>query len=219
MSSYGPRAFGSIGIPPIRDFSSGKLLGAQYTPLTVSSPNEERSSSESSFLRAAKGRRNLKVYSRTLAKRVLFEDKKATGVLVQAASGTIRLIAKREVILSAGAVSVREERRCSDADTVQFQSPQLLMVSGIGPKATLGKFKIPVVAIREGVGQNMWDQSALSIIQQVDVETQSGLSDPSAAAKAAAEYIANRTGILTSNGADFIGKSPRRLEDCKSLII
>ena len=81
------------------------------------------------------------------------------------------------------------------------------MVSGIGPKATLSKFKIPVVAIREGVGQNMWDQPAMAIVQQVDVETQSGLSDPSAAAKAAAEYTAKRTGILTSNGADFIGKN------------
>lgn len=81
------------------------------------------------------------------------------------------------------------------------------MVSGIGPKATLSKFKIPVVAIREGVGQNMWDQPAMVFVQQVDVETQSGLSDPSAAAKAAAEYAAKRTGILTSNGGDFIGKN------------
>lgn len=81
------------------------------------------------------------------------------------------------------------------------------MVSGIGPKATLSKFKIPVVAIREGVGQNMWDQPSMAFVQQVDVESQSGLSDPSVAAKATAEYIANRTGILTSNGGDYIGKS------------
>lgn len=106
MSSYGSRAFASIGIPTIQDFSSGKLLGAQYTPLTVSSPNEERGSSESSFLRAAKGRKNLRVYSRTLAKRILFDGKKATGVLVQAAGVTNRLVAKREVILSAGAVGI-----------------------------------------------------------------------------------------------------------------
>lgn len=219
MSSYGSRAFASIGIPTIQDFSSGKLLGAQYTPITVSSPNEERSSSESSFLRAAKGRKNLKVYSRTLAKRILFDDKKATGVLVQAASETIRLTAKREVILSAGAVGVHKETRDSDADIQQFQSPQLLMVSGIGPLSTLKNFKIPIVTIREGVGQNMWDQPTLAIIQQVTVETLSGLSDPSAAAKAAAEYIVNRTGILTSNGADYIGKNRPWLWGCKSLII
>ena len=50
------------------------------------------------------------------------------------------LSAKKEVILSAGA----------------FQSPQLLMVSGVGPAATLQKHNIPVVADRAGVGQNMW---------------------------------------------------------------
>ena len=88
----------------------------------------------------------------------------------------------------------------------QFQSPQLLMVSGIGPEATLEKFEIPVVAILEGVGQNMWDQPSVSLFQQVDVETQSGLTDPSLNAAAVAQYIANRTGILTSNGADYIGK-------------
>ena len=81
------------------------------------------------------------------------------------------------------------------------------MVSGIGPQATLEQFNIPVVAIREGVGQNLWDQPSLSIFQQIDLETQSELSDPVLAAAAAAEYITNRTGILTSNGADFIGNS------------
>lgn len=211
MSSYASDAFASIGVPTIQDFSSGKLLGAQYTPLTVSSPNEERSSSESSFLRAAIGRKNLKVYSRTLAKRILFEDKKATGVLVQAHGGETRLLARREVILSAGTVSVQEDTQYPDADNLQFQSPQLLMVSGVGPENILKKFEIPVVAIRQGVGQNMWDQAALSFFQQVNVETQSGLSDPSVAAKAAAEYIANRTGILTSNGGDFIGENQKFL--------
>lgn len=94
---------------------------------------------------------------------------------------------------------------------MQFQSPQLLMVSGVGPEDILKKYKIPVVAIREGVGQNMWDQAALLFIQQVNVETQSGLTDPSVAAKATAEYIANRTGILTSNGGDYIGKNRKYL--------
>ncbi|MCJ1397337.1 hypothetical protein MMC11_000529 [Xylographa trunciseda] len=187
---YASKAFASIGIPSAQDFSSGDLMGAQYTPLTVSSPDEERSSSESSFLQAAKNRPNLKVYTQTLAKKILFDDEnRATGVLASATRGAFQLTARREVILSAGA----------------FQSPQLLMVSGIGPKATLEEYNIPVVAIREGVGQHMWDQPSLSLFQQVDVETQSGLSNPTLAAAATEHYIANRSGILTSNGADFIG--------------
>ncbi|MCJ1412456.1 hypothetical protein MMC19_006550 [Ptychographa xylographoides] len=191
MSSYASQAFSSIGIPPAQDFSSGILLGAQYCPLTVSSPNEERSSSQSSFLEAAVGRANLRVYSRTLAKRILFDnEKRATGVLVKAEDGTTFILSARsEVILSAGA----------------FQSPQLLMVSGIGPPSTLAKYDIPLLVARNSVGQNMWDQPSLSLVQQISLETQSSLSVPPLAAAAAAAYIANRTGILTSNGADFIG--------------
>ncbi|MCJ1355090.1 MAG: hypothetical protein MMC33_005081 [Icmadophila ericetorum] len=190
MSSYASAAFSSIGLPVAQDFSSGVLNGAQYCPLTVSAPNEERSSSQASFLQAATGRLNLKIYTHTLAKKILFDGaKRATGVLVQAESGTFQLEARREIVLSAGA----------------FQSPQLLMVSGIGPKTTLEKFKIPILVARESVGQNMWDQVSISLFQQIDLESQSGLSDPSLAAAAAEKYIANRTGILTSNGADFIG--------------
>ena len=107
MSSYASSAFASIGIPPVQDFSSGSLFGAQYTPLTVSSPNEERSSSESSFLHAANGRTNLKVYTRTLAKQILFDKTKtAIGIMVQTSSATFRISARRELILSAGAVGV-----------------------------------------------------------------------------------------------------------------
>lgn len=81
------------------------------------------------------------------------------------------------------------------------------MVSGVGPEVTLKKFGIPAVAIREGVGQNMWDQCSVAVIQQVTVKTQGGLSDPAIAAAAAAQYKANRTGLLTSGGADYIGKA------------
>jgi hypothetical protein len=80
------------------------------------------------------------------------------------------------------------------------------MVSGIGPKATLENLGIPILVERESVGQNMWDQPFLSVIQEVDVETQSGLSSPAVAAAAVAQYDANRTGILTNNGGDFIGE-------------
>ena len=81
------------------------------------------------------------VYQSTLAKRVLFDrNKTATGIVVDSEGLQYTLAAKREVILSAGA----------------FQSPQLLMVSGVGPKATLEKHGIPVLSELPGVGQNMW---------------------------------------------------------------
>jgi choline dehydrogenase len=63
------------------------------------------------------------------------------------------LAANREVILSAGA----------------FQSPQLLMVSGVGPASTLESFSIPVIEDRPGVGQNMWDHVESGPVYPVDV--------------------------------------------------
>jgi choline dehydrogenase len=110
MSSYAGDAFASIGIPPVQDFSSGYLLGAQYAPTTISPPNEERSSSQTSFLEAASGRTNLKVFTYTLAKRILFDNEnRAIGVEVQSANNTFSLNASKEVILSAGAVSKKRK--------------------------------------------------------------------------------------------------------------
>lgn len=63
------------GIPSQEDFASGHLLGRQYAPLTIAYPEEERSSSQTSFLQAAlrSGRTNLKVYPNMLARRILFD--------------------------------------------------------------------------------------------------------------------------------------------------
>ncbi|KAF3354218.1 Putative protein disulfide-isomerase [Verticillium dahliae VDG1] len=88
--------------------------------------------------------RDMTVYTATLARRIVFDGaKRATGVVVSSALalGQYTLRARREVLLSAGA----------------FQSPQLLMVSGVGPRAQLSKLGIPVVADRPGVGQTMED--------------------------------------------------------------
>lgn len=73
------------GIPVQQDFASGHLLGRQYAPLTIAYPEEERSSSQTSFLRAAQhnGRTNLKVYSHTLARKIVFNGTMAVGVEVR----------------------------------------------------------------------------------------------------------------------------------------
>lgn len=141
--SWAQLAFEEAGVPVQQDFSSGQLLGAQYAPVTEDPNTQTRSSSEASFLQAYlhSSRSNLKIYTGTLAKRILFDQqKRATGVKVSTNGQEYVLSAKKETVLSAGA----------------FQSPQLLMVSGIGPKAELDRFNIKVLANRSGVGQNMW---------------------------------------------------------------
>lgn len=141
--SWAQLAFEQAGVPAQQDFSSGKLLGAQYAPVTVDPNTQTRSSSEASFLNAyfRSDRSNLVIYPHTLAKRIIFDgQKRATGVEVVTSGLKYVLAAKCETVVSAGA----------------FHSPQLLMVSGVGPRAELEKFDIPVLVDRPGVGQNMW---------------------------------------------------------------
>ena len=134
-----------IGLSTITDFNSGSLLGCHYCSTTIRPSDESRDSSQTSFLNQAaeQGLTNLKVFSLTMAKKINFDaNKKATGVVVESNLLSYTLGVNKEVIVSAGA----------------FQSPQLLMVSGVGPAAQLAQYDIPVVADRPGVGQNMQDQ-------------------------------------------------------------
>ncbi|THW53826.1 GMC oxidoreductase [Aureobasidium pullulans] len=75
----------------------------------------------------------------------------------------------------------------------------MLMVSGIGPRETLQKYGIPVIADLPGVGQNLQDQPTIGSVYRVNVPTSSKLvNDPEYAAEAAASYLANGTGIYAA---------------------
>ena len=140
-SSWVKKAFHSIGISPIDGFTSGSLIGSSYVLGTINASTQTRDSSETSFLRTSLQNPRLTVYQSTLGKKILFRNgTQASGVLVESAGMVYTLRARKEVIISAGA----------------FQSPQLLMVSGVGPSHILTKYEIPIVADRPGVGQNMW---------------------------------------------------------------
>ena len=140
FSTWAQKGLQQIGIQAIDGFTSGKLLGSSYVIGTLDPKTGARASSETAFLRPALVRSNLVVYHTTMAKRILFQGNSAAGVQVETAGKVYQLSAKKEVIVSAGT----------------FQSPQLLMVSGVGPATTLQKYNIPVIADRPGVGQNMW---------------------------------------------------------------
>jgi choline dehydrogenase len=156
FSSWAQKAFQYLGFPNITTFSNGQLLGSQYAPQALNPISNERETSATSYLNAAlnSNRTNLKVYTHALALQVLFsENKTATGVSIRSGRLDYVLTARKEVVLSAGA----------------FQSPQLLMVSGVGPAATLQEHNITVLADRPGVGQNMWDHIDIEVTYKVDV--------------------------------------------------
>ena len=195
FSSWAQAAFKQLGINPIRGFTSGNILGSSYQLLTIDAQTTVRDSSETSFLR--KGgltRDNLIIFQSTLAKRIIFDSsKRATGVEIDIGSQgrvTFVLSAKKEVIISAGA----------------FQSPQLLMVSGVGPAEMLNKYNIPVVSALSGVGQNMWDHVLGGPSYRVNVLTTSSLGNPAFLAQAAADFHSTPPkGMLANSGADILG--------------
>ncbi|PYH93936.1 GMC oxidoreductase [Aspergillus ellipticus CBS 707.79] len=191
FSSWMDRGMESIGIGAIQDFNSGSLLGAQYCAVTIHPTEKTRSSSEAAFRSATKPQlATLSLYKNTMAKRILFNSKRrATGVEVRAHNSKYILQARQEVIVSAGA----------------FQSPQLLMVSGIGPHAILKEHNIDVLVDRPGVGQNMWDHPFFGPSYRVGLETSTRVAnDFGYMTKELIEYITKRQGPLTNQGSDYL---------------
>ena len=183
----------AIGIPQVSAFVDGSNLGWAWNLYTIESPEVTRATSETAYLQPVLGRPNLAVFDYTFAQRIIFDEQKtATGVEVTSTTTncSYTISADKEVILSAGV----------------FQSPHLLQVSGVGPKAVLERYNISVVADRPGVGQNLQDQATTFVMYQVDLITNSQMSqDPEYAAAVEEEYKANRTGPLTAPGGDLFG--------------
>lgn len=98
-----------------------------------------RHSSARAYLEPARGRANLQVLTEVLTTRVLVEDGRAVGIEGQGPCGPLRIRAQREIVLSGGA----------------YGSPQLLMLSGIGPGAALQAMGIAVQRDLPGVGENL----------------------------------------------------------------
>jgi choline dehydrogenase-like flavoprotein len=154
----------------------------------VTQRNGERWSTARAYLDPARNRPNLTVLTRTHALRVLFEGRRATGVEVRTGRAVRRLTARREVILSAGA----------------FQSPELLMRSGIGPSAHLAALDIPVLVDAPGVGANLQDHLDYVLLARVPDRALLGLSAGGGIdlLRGFLEWRRSRTGLMTTNFAE-----------------
>lgn len=127
------------GIPRNDDVNGENQEGIGYYQLTVK--NGMRCSAAVAYLNPVKHRSNLTIRTHALAHKVLFDGKRATGVLFSVDGDMITASAKHEVILSGGAIN----------------SPQLLQLSGIGPAALLQSHGIEVKVDAPGVGENLRD--------------------------------------------------------------
>lgn len=187
FSSWIAKALEAAGVLPSVGFTNGRLNGSSWILNTINQTTGFRESSETAFLRPNLGRPNLVLFTNTFAEKIIFNGGSADGVWVTSGDDTFALSANKDVILSAGS----------------FQSPQLLLVSGVGPVELLKEHGIDVVANSPGVGQNMQDNPIFGIDYRVDVVTASALGSKDTFKRALKEFNSNASGPLASPGGDF----------------
>jgi choline dehydrogenase len=129
----------AIGIPRSADFNGEVQEGTGYYQATVR--NGRRSSTAVEYLRPAEKRPNLRVETGALTTRILFDGTRAAGIRFLQNGKSLEAKASREVILSGGS----------------FNSPQLLQLSGVGPRALLEQHGIPLVHESPDVGEQLQD--------------------------------------------------------------
>ncbi len=138
-----------IGLPVREDLNREDQEGIGYSPRTIR--KGRRVSAADAFLKPARGRSNLTIMTDTLVSRVDCSDRRATGVTCLHGEETRRYLARREVILSSGAL----------------QSPVILQHSGIGPGELLRSLGIPIIRESPDVGRNAREHKTIMLMSRV----------------------------------------------------
>ena len=172
------------GIPPNEDFAGATLEGVG--PVQATQHRGWRHSAADAYLRPVRRRPNLDIRLRALACRIRLDGGRAIGVDYLRPDGSaVTIGAERSVILSAGAVA----------------SPHLLMVSGIGPAATLKRHGIEVHHDLPGVGQNLQDHVGVYLNYLVDQPTYNSEQTALRQARHALQWLVVGRGPGTTPGA------------------
>jgi choline dehydrogenase len=138
------------GIPDVPDFNTGDNEGICY--FHVNQKRGRRWSAARGFLKPVLGRHNLRLETGYLAERIMFDGKRAVGLRWRQDGQSREARCRGEIILAAGAIG----------------SPQLMMLSGVGPAPHLAEHGIPLVLDRPGVGANLHDHLQLRMIYKVE---------------------------------------------------
>jgi choline dehydrogenase len=172
-------ACAEAGIAITRDFNGAEPEGAGLWQVTIR--DGVRVSSATAYLRPALRRPNLEVATGARAARVLFTGATASGVAYSRGGSQLTATARREVLLSAGAIG----------------SPQLLELSGVGDPELLRRLGIPVVAALPAVGRGLQDHVCVSYFYRSRVPTLNDELGPFLGkARAALRYALRRQGPL-----------------------
>jgi choline dehydrogenase-like flavoprotein len=176
------------GFPRNDDFNGERQEGAGYFQFTTK--HGRRWSTAVGYLRPARRRGNLKVATETLATRILFSGRRATGVEYRQGGLTHTAHANAEVIVAGGA----------------FNSPQLLQLSGLGPAALLRAHGIAVIADMAGVGADLQDHLQVRMLYRCTepITMNDVINDWRHRYGEGLRYIFSRKGLLTV-GAGYAG--------------
>lgn len=138
-----------MGIPRNPDYNGATQAGVGYFQRAID--NGRRVSTARAFLHPVKHRHNLDIRTDAHAQRILFDGKRAVGVRYRQGGREVEIRARREIVLSSGAIG----------------SPQLLQISGVGPAALLNEIGVPVVHDLPAVGENLADHYGVRMSAQV----------------------------------------------------
>ncbi|MCK1516968.1 GMC family oxidoreductase N-terminal domain-containing protein [Bradyrhizobium sp. 190] len=141
------------GAKHISDLNNGEYEGVGFAQ--VSQLRGSRYSAARSYVWPARKRRNFRLLLHTQVQRVLFENRKATGIEVVRGNDRTAFKARRGVVLSGGV----------------FGTPHILMLSGIGPSEQLRRMGIDVLIDAPGVGRNLQDHAGTRHVAWVDIKT------------------------------------------------
>ncbi|KZP34677.1 GMC oxidoreductase [Athelia psychrophila] len=182
----------AIGVPKIDDLNNPNTqVGSARLQSTVDENGRRHSTSQAFLTKDVRRRKNLTIGVGVLTTKILFSDdrKRAIGVEFAQKKGT----AKRYVVHATKEVLV-----C----TGSINTPQLLMLSGVGPAAELATHKIPLVADLPGVGQNMADHLACSAVYYTKCKSLEHLKHEIKSGPAVLQWVLAGKGGLTSNVAE-----------------
>ena len=177
------------GHPYTGDYNAASQWGVSPTQHAITGGRARRSSPRHAYLGPAMGRRNLHVLTRAHVTRILFDGHRAIGVEYVKDSKVHRAMASAEVIVSAGT----------------YRTPQLLMLSGLGPADQLRAAGISLVEDIPGVGQNLQDHLG-SFVQRACTQpiTLRDATTVVGQAKAVLEYVITGGGLLSHYPAEFV---------------
>jgi len=168
-----------LGIPRNPDYNGATQAGVGYFQRVIE--NGRRVSAARAFLHPVKHRPNLDIRTNAHTQRILFEGKRAVGVLHKHGDREVEIRARREIILSSGSVG----------------SPQLLQISGVGPAALLKDLGVEVLHEMPAVGENLSDHYLARMTARVkNARTINERARGLSLVKEVANYALRRKGLL-----------------------